>query len=80
MIDRNQELPVKCQAELVGISRGCVYYLPRPLNAADLAQRLDRQADCQAGGNADDGCREGGAGGGVGIDYGFALPALRTGH
>ena len=37
MIDRDHELPVKRQAELVGISRGSVYYLPRPLSAADLA-------------------------------------------
>ena len=37
MIDRNHELPVKRQAELVGISRSSVYYLPEPVSAADLA-------------------------------------------
>ena len=37
MIDRNHDLPVKRQAELVGISRGSVYYLPKPVSAADLA-------------------------------------------
>jgi putative transposase len=37
MIDRAHELPVKRQAELVGISRGSVYYLPKPVNPADLA-------------------------------------------
>ena len=29
MIDRNHALPITRQAELVGISRGNVYYLPR---------------------------------------------------
>ena len=37
MIDRNHEVAVKRQAELVGISRGSVYYLPRPVSEADLA-------------------------------------------
>ena len=37
MIDRSHELPVKRQAELVGIGRGSVYYLPQPVSAADLA-------------------------------------------
>jgi putative transposase len=37
MIDRNHDLPVKRQAELVGISRGSVYYLPKPVSEADLA-------------------------------------------
>jgi putative transposase len=36
MIDRTHALPVKRQAELVGISRGSVYYLPKPMSAADL--------------------------------------------
>ncbi len=36
MIDRTHDLPVKRQAELVGISRGSVYYLPKPVSAADL--------------------------------------------
>jgi putative transposase len=37
MIDRHHDLPVKRQAELVGVSRGSVYYLPKPVSAADLA-------------------------------------------
>jgi putative transposase len=43
MIDRTHDLSVTRQAELVGISRGSVYYLPRPLSEADLAlmRRLD---------------------------------------
>ena len=44
MIDRTHALPVTRQAELVGISRGTVYYLPRPVSAAELAlmHRIDR--------------------------------------
>jgi len=43
MIDRNHELSVSRQAKLLGISRGSVYYLPRPTPAADLAlmRRID---------------------------------------
>lgn len=43
MIDRNHRLSVSRQAELLGISRGSVYYLPRPLRDADLAlmRRID---------------------------------------
>ena len=37
MIDRNHDLPVKRQAELVGISRGSVYYLSKPVSETDLA-------------------------------------------
>ncbi len=36
MIRRDHELPIKRQAELVGISRGSVYYRPRPVGEADL--------------------------------------------
>src|SRR5215475_523657 len=44
MIDREHELPITRQAEALNISRGSVYYLPRPVPDADLAimQRLDR--------------------------------------
>jgi len=44
MIDREHDLPVTKQAEVLGISRGSVYYLPRPVPDADLAlmRRLDR--------------------------------------
>jgi len=43
MIDRTHVLPVKRQAELVGISRGTVYYHPEPVCDADL--RLMRRID-----------------------------------
>jgi len=44
MIDREHDLPITRQAELVRISRGSVYYLPRPVPASDLTvmRRLDR--------------------------------------
>ena len=43
MIDRDHELSVSKQAALVGIARSTVYYLPRPVPAADL--ELMRQID-----------------------------------
>jgi putative transposase len=44
MIDREHDLPIIRQAEALCISRSSVYYLPRPVPAADLAimRRLDR--------------------------------------
>jgi putative transposase len=44
MIDRTHDLPITKQAEILNISRGSVYYLPRPVSATDLAimRRLDR--------------------------------------
>ena len=33
MIDRGHELPIAQQAKALGISRGSVYYLPRPVPA-----------------------------------------------
>ena len=43
MIDREHKLPITRQALALGISRSSVYYLPRPVPAADLAimRRLD---------------------------------------
>jgi putative transposase len=43
MIDRNHDLPIAKQAKALGISRGSVYYLPRPVPAATLAvmRRMD---------------------------------------
>jgi len=43
MIDRDHRLPIARQAQLLGMSRGAVYYLPRPTSAADLAlmRRID---------------------------------------
>lgn len=43
MIDRSHDLSITQQAGLLGISRGSVYYLPRPVGAADLAlmRRID---------------------------------------
>ena len=44
MIDREHDLPITKQAEVLRISRSSVYYLPRPVPEADLAimRRLDR--------------------------------------
>ena len=43
MIDRTHDLTITRQAELLEISRGSVYYLPRPVSAGDLAlmRRID---------------------------------------
>ena len=43
MIDREHDLPIAKQAKALNISRGSVYYLPRPVSEADLAimRRLD---------------------------------------
>jgi putative transposase len=43
MIDRQHALPITRQAQLLGISRGTVYYLPKPTLSAALAlmRRLD---------------------------------------
>ena len=43
MIDRAHDLPVVRQAKALNISRGCVYYQPRPVSAQDLA--LQRRID-----------------------------------
>jgi putative transposase len=44
MIDRDHGLSVSRQAQLLGISRSSVYYLPRPASPADLAlmRRIDQ--------------------------------------
>ena len=43
MIDREHDLPITKQAEVLNISRGSVYYLPRPVSPSDLKlmRRLD---------------------------------------
>src|SRR3954447_17718235 len=43
MIDRTHDLSIAKQAKVLGISRGRVYDLPRPVPAADLAimRRMD---------------------------------------
>jgi putative transposase len=43
MIDRSHKLSLSKQAAAVGISRGSVYYLPKPVSAVDLAlmRRID---------------------------------------
>ena len=43
MIDRSHALPVVRQAELAGLSRASVYYLPRATSEAD--QRLMKRID-----------------------------------
>lgn len=44
MIDREHDVSITRQAEVLKISRGSVYYLPRPVPSADLAiiRRLGR--------------------------------------
>ena len=44
MIDRNHPLPISKQAKAIGISRGSVYYLPRPVSKQDqeLMKKIDR--------------------------------------
>jgi hypothetical protein len=39
-------LPLTKQAEVLRISRGSVYYLPRPVPEADLSQDFHRAAAC----------------------------------
>jgi putative transposase len=43
MIDRTHKLPITRQAELLNVSRGSVYYLPKPMSEADLKRmrRID---------------------------------------
>jgi len=43
MIDRNHDLPIIRQARVLSISRGSVYYQPRPVSPGDLAlmRRID---------------------------------------
>jgi hypothetical protein len=44
MIDREHDLSITKRAAALNISRGSVYYLPRPVSASDLevVRRLDR--------------------------------------
>jgi putative transposase len=44
MIDRESKLSISRQAALLGVSRGSVYYLPKPVSARDLdiMKRLDK--------------------------------------
>ena len=44
MIDRSHQLPITRQAQLIGLSRSTVYYLPKPTSQADVAlmHQLDR--------------------------------------
>jgi putative transposase len=44
MINKEHCLPIGRQARLLSLSRGSVYYLPRPVPAADLAvmNRIDK--------------------------------------
>jgi putative transposase len=43
MIDRSHGLPITRQAKVLNVSRGSVYYRPRPPSTADLAliRRMD---------------------------------------
>ena len=44
MIDRDHDLPLSRQAKLLDISRGTVYYQPKPVSPRDqmLMNRIDR--------------------------------------
>tara|TARA_A100001391_G_scaffold196060_1_gene174104 strand:+ start:1551 stop:1934 length:384 start_codon:yes stop_codon:yes gene_type:complete len=44
MIDRDHKLPISRKAKLLGISRGTVYYQPKPVSPGDqlLMNRIDR--------------------------------------
>ena len=44
MIDKEHQLPIGRQARLLSLSRGSVYYLPRPVPVANLAvmNRIDK--------------------------------------
>ncbi len=44
MIDRSHRLPIRRQAEALGIARSTVYALPRPIPERDqrLMKRIDR--------------------------------------
>ena len=46
MIDRDHALPITRQASLLGMSRGSVYYLPRPTSAGDLALSCAASTSC----------------------------------
>ena len=50
MIDREHQLPIKRQAEVLSISRGSVYYQPRPMPEKNLL--LMRKMDELPGGGA----------------------------
>jgi len=44
MIHRQSKLPISAQAKLLGLSRGSIYYLPKPISDTDLTlmRRIDR--------------------------------------
>ena len=41
MIDQEHDLPITRQAETLNVSRGSVYYLPRPVPEADAPRSAD---------------------------------------
>ncbi len=51
MIDRQHDLSITKQAEALGISRSSVYYVPRPVPAAELAimRQMDERNRCLSG-------------------------------
>jgi putative transposase len=54
MIDRNHDLPIARQAKVLNLSRGSVYYKPRPVSPEDLAlmRRIDElHLDCPFAGS-----------------------------
>ena len=54
MIDRNHDLPIARQAKVLNLSRGSIYYKPRPVSPEDLAlmRRIDElHLDCPFAGS-----------------------------
>ncbi len=54
MIERDNRLSISRQVKLLGLSRGSVYYQPRPTSEADLAlmRRIDElHLDCPFAGS-----------------------------
>ena len=46
MIDRTHKLSVTRQAKLLDISRGTVYYLPRPVSLHRMLANQTKGSDC----------------------------------
>jgi hypothetical protein len=46
MIDRTHDLPISRQAKALNISRGAVYYKPRPVSPKDLELAIHRSTAC----------------------------------
>ena len=49
MIDREHDLPITTQAKALNISRGSVYYLPRPVKklVAERDREIEDEGSCR---------------------------------